>query len=73
LQPEVTISSVEQWLELEEQLRHCLPPSLGSEALLHKLADALDGKQYLVGDGLSLADVAVYSTLLPALRQHQAS
>lgn len=68
-------SQVEQWLELEEKLRHALPYSLLSAkaGMLRKLAEALDQKEYLVGDQLSLADIAIYSTLLSALTKYPVS
>ena len=65
---------MEQWLEFEEaELRGCLPTLSGSSAPgpaaepLRRLAAAVAGRACLVGGSLTLADVAVYVTLLPVL------
>ena len=67
--PEEAACQIEEWLEIEEVLRQSLPYSLLSSnaELIRKLARAVESKDYLVGQHLSLADVALYSTLLPAL------
>ncbi len=67
--PEEAASEVEEWLEVEEVLRHSLPYSLlsANAGLIRRVASTVDGKDYLVGQKLSLADIALYSTLLPAL------
>ena len=67
--PEEAAGQIEEWLEVEEVLRHSLPYSLLSSnaELIRRLAVTLEHKDYLVGQQLSLADVALYSTLLPAL------
>ncbi|KAK9918584.1 hypothetical protein WJX75_005162 [Coccomyxa subellipsoidea] len=69
LVPEEAACQIEEWLEIEEVLRQSLPYSLLSSnaELIRKLARAVESKDYLVGQHLSLADVALYSTLLPAL------
>ena len=72
LLPAHASSQVEQWVEIEEaELRRCLPDLTCSAAHetaaepLHRLASAVAGRACLVGDSLTLADVAVYATLLP--------
>lgn len=59
-------------MEFEEaELRGCLPDLSCSAAHqpaaepLHRLASAVAGRACLVGDTLTLADVAVFATLLP--------
>jgi glutathione S-transferase len=65
--PEGHFAEVESWLEWEESvLRPAIfgaGPSLDSA--LQKLTRAVSSRQHLVGDSVTLADVAVYATLLP--------
>ncbi len=67
--PENAISDVEGWLEYEEILRHSLPHALLASKAPHmrRLATALEGQEFLVGESLSLADIALFGTLLPTL------
>ena len=67
--PENAVSDVEGWLEYEEILRHSLPHALLAAKAPHmrRLATALEGHDFLLGDSLSLADIALFGTLLPAL------
>ena len=74
LLPADASSQIEQWLEFEEaELRRSLPdvsataaPGPAAEPLL-RLASAVAGPHCLVGAALTLADVAIYATLLPVL------
>ncbi|CAL8471724.1 g11266 [Coccomyxa elongata] len=72
LVPEEAALQIEEWLEIEERVRQFLPYSLlsANADLIRKLASAVDGKEYVVGQQLSLADVALYATLLPALTKY---
>ena len=67
--PEDAISDVEGWLEHEEILRHSLPHALlaGHANHMRRLSTAVEGHDYLVGSSLTLADIAMYSSLLPTL------
>lgn len=57
---------------MEELLRHCLPYSLlsANAELIQRLAAAVEGRRFLVGEHLSLADVAIYATLLPSVTNY---
>lgn len=67
--PEDAVSDVEGWLEFEEILRHSLPHALlaANASHMRRLASALEGHAFLVENTLSLADIALYGTLLPTL------
>ena len=67
--PEDAVTDVEGWLEFEEILRHSLPHALLADKANHirRLVTSLEGRKFLVGDALSLADIAIYGTLLPTL------
>ena len=65
---------VESWLEWEErQLRRAVCGGEGPQlnAALKKLESAVSSQAYLVGQAVSLADLAVFTTLLPLLRSQQ--
>ena len=73
--PEDAISDVEGWLEHEEILRHSLPHALLACHASHmrRLSTAVEGHDYLVGSSLTLADIAMYGTLLPTLSKQPVS
>lgn len=59
---------MEDWVEWEEAvLRTALNAGQVSSVLAH-LDAAVQGKEFLAGEGLSLADVAVLATLTAAVR-----
>ena len=65
---------VESWLEWEErQLRSAVERGEGLQlsTALRKLEAAVSTQSNLVGQAVSLADVAVFTTLLPLLHTHQ--
>ena len=65
---------VESWIEWEEcNLRRAVYGSdrLALEAAIAKVSSAVVGRTYLVGDVLTLADVAIFCRLLPLFRQGQ--
>ena len=74
--PEGLRYDVEDWLEWEETI---LRPAVGRgnpaalQAALERLAKAVSAGQYLVGNVVTLADIAVYSTLLPLSQAGQVS
>ena len=73
--PEDAISDVEGWLEDEEILRHSLPHALlaGHASHMRRLSTAVESHDYLVGSSLTLADIAMYGTLLPILSRQPVS
>ena len=65
---------VESWLEWEErQLRSAVCTGEGPQlhAALRKLESAVRNQDYIVGGAVSLADLAVFTSLLPLLRSQQ--
>ena len=68
--PEALRFQVEDWLEWEETVlrpaARATNPSLLQSAL-DKLAEALSASTFLVGKAITLADVAVFSTLLSVM------
>ena len=73
--PENAISDVEGWLEYEEILRHSLPHALLAAKAndMRRLATAVEGHDFLVGQSLSLADIAMFGTLLPTMSNQPVS
>ena len=62
---------MEEWLEFEEALGRALPYALldSSSGLIHRLASAVQGRDFLLGKQMCLADVAVFAALLPWLQE----
>ncbi len=74
LLPADAVWEIESWLEWEErQLRSAACRGEGPQlhAALRKLESAVSNRAYLVGEAVSLADLAVFTTLLPLLRSQQ--
>ena len=68
--PEALRFQVEDWLEWEETVLR--PAAQGTnpsllQSALDKLAEALSASTFLVGKAITLADVAVFSTLLSVM------
>lgn len=62
---------VESWLEWEERtLQRAIHgrDSAALEAALAKISSAVVGRTHLVGDTLTLADIAIFGGLLPLMR-----
>lgn len=70
-----TSLEIESWVEWEE---HCLRPAVYAsdatalQAAVQRLGEGLQGRKYLTGSQLSMADVVVYATLQPLIGSHQA-
>lgn len=69
-----TSLEIESWVEWEE---HCLRPAVYAsdatalQAAVQRLGEGLQGRKYLTGSQLSMADVVVYATLQPLIGSHQ--
>lgn len=72
LLPATDAWEVESWVEWEERtLRRAIhgKDRAALVAALAKLSSAVTGRTHLVGDTLTLADIAVFGGLLPLMRQ----
>lgn len=65
---------VEDWTEWDER---CLQPAIGQgnaaaiQACLQELAAGISSTGFLHGNSPTLADICIYSTLLPAVTANQ--